>query len=82
MQANADGKAAQQESQSSHERTREKLRQQFREGRLDERMVEIDVRDRNQPSFEFLSTQGPEEMDMNLRTCFRACSGRGRRSAR
>ena len=67
MQANADGKAAQQESQSSHERTREKLRQQFREGRLDERMVEIDVRDRNQPSFEFLSTQGPEEMDMNLK---------------
>jgi ATP-dependent HslUV protease ATP-binding subunit HslU len=60
-------KAAQQENQSSHERTREKLRQQFREGKLDERMVEIDVRDRNQPSFEFLSTQGPEEMDMNLR---------------
>ncbi|HUD22429.1 MAG TPA: ATP-dependent protease ATPase subunit HslU [Acidobacteriaceae bacterium] len=60
----ADNKAAQQTSQ---ERTREKLRQQFREGRLDERMVEIDVRDRNQPSFEFLSTQGPEEMDMNLK---------------
>jgi ATP-dependent HslUV protease ATP-binding subunit HslU len=65
-------KAAQQESQTSHERTgyersREKLRQQFREGRLDERMVEIDVRDRNQPSFEFLSTQGPEEMDMNIK---------------
>ncbi len=39
--------AAQQENQSSHERTREKLRQQFREGKLDERMVEIDVRDRN-----------------------------------
>src|SRR5208283_4222327 len=54
-------------AQTSHERTREKLRQQFREGKLDERMVEIDVRDRNQPSFEFLSTQGPEEMDMNLK---------------
>jgi len=53
--------------QSSHERTREKLRQQFREGRLDERMVEIDVRDRNTPSFEFLSTQGPEDMDMNIK---------------
>ncbi|MGP8258915.1 MAG: ATP-dependent protease ATPase subunit HslU [Acidobacteriaceae bacterium] len=53
--------------QTSHERTREKLHQQFREGKLDERMVEIDVRDRNQPSFEFLSTQGPEEMDMNLK---------------
>jgi len=54
-------------SQSSHERTREKLRQQFREGRLDERIVELDVRDRNQPSFEFLSAQGPEDMDMNLK---------------
>jgi ATP-dependent HslUV protease ATP-binding subunit HslU len=54
-------------AQSSQERTREKLRQQFREGRLDERMVEIDVRDRNQPSFEFLSAQGPEDMDMNLK---------------
>jgi len=63
----AGDKAAQQESQTSHERTREKLRQQFREGRLDERMVEIDVRDRNQPSFEFLSTQGPEDMDMNIK---------------
>jgi ATP-dependent HslUV protease ATP-binding subunit HslU len=54
-------------AQSSYERTREKLRQQFREGKLDERMVEIDVRDRNQPSFEFMSAQGPEDMDMNLK---------------
>jgi ATP-dependent HslUV protease ATP-binding subunit HslU len=61
-----DEKAHSQE-QTSHERTREKLRQQFREGKLDERMVEIDVRDRNQPSFEFLSTQGPEDMDMNIK---------------
>jgi ATP-dependent HslUV protease ATP-binding subunit HslU len=51
--------------QSSHERTREKLRQQFREGKLDERMVELDVRERNQATFEFLQTQGPEEMDIN-----------------
>ena len=62
-----DGKAGDKAAQSSQERTREKLRQQFREGRLDERMVEIDVRDRNQPSFEFLSAQGPEDMDMNLK---------------
>jgi ATP-dependent HslUV protease ATP-binding subunit HslU len=54
-------------AQSSYERTREKLRQQFREGRLDERMVEIDVRDRNQPSFEFMSPQSPDDMDMNLK---------------
>jgi ATP-dependent HslUV protease ATP-binding subunit HslU len=67
VNAASDDKADHAASQSSHERTREKLRQQFREGKLDERMVEIDVRDRNQPSFEFLQTQGPEDMDMNLK---------------
>ena len=55
------------EERASWEKSREKLRQQFREGKLDERMVEIDVRDRNQPSFEFLSTQAPEEMENNLK---------------
>jgi ATP-dependent HslUV protease ATP-binding subunit HslU len=48
-------------------RTREKLRQQFREGKLDERLVELDVRDRNQPSFEVITNQGSEEMDINLK---------------
>jgi len=49
------------------QRTREKLRQQFREGKLDDRTVELDVRDRNQPSFEVISNQGAEEMDINLK---------------
>ncbi|HEY4380639.1 MAG TPA: ATP-dependent protease ATPase subunit HslU [Acidobacteriaceae bacterium] len=62
-----EAKAEDAAAHSSYERTREKLRQQFREGRLDERMVEIDVRDRNQPSFEFLSAQGQEDMDMNIK---------------
>ena len=33
---------------------------QFREGKLDERMVEINVRDRNQPQFEFIAAPGPD----------------------
>ena len=49
------------------QRTREKLRQQFREGKLDERVVELDVRDRNQPSFEVITNQGTEEMDINFK---------------
>ena len=49
------------------QRTREKLRQQFREGKLDERVVELDVRDRNTPSFEVITNQGSEEMDINLK---------------
>jgi len=53
-------------SESSN-RTREKLRQQLREGKLDERMVEIDVRERNYPSFEILTNQGVEEMDVNIK---------------
>ena len=48
---------------SSQERTREKLRQQFREGKLDERMVELDVRDRTQASFELITNQSTDEMD-------------------
>jgi len=48
-------------------RTREKLRQQLREGKLDDRLVEIDVRERNFPSFEIISNQGVEEMDVNIK---------------
>lgn len=48
-------------------RTREKLRQQLREGKLDDRTVEIDVRERNFPSFEIISNQGVEEMDINVK---------------
>ena len=66
VEKTAEAKAEDAAQHSSHERTREKLRQQFREGRLDERMVEIDVRDRNQPSFEFMTSQSPDDMDMNL----------------
>ena len=51
----------------SHQRTREKLRQQFREGKLDDRQVELDVRERNVPQFGIISNQNAEEMEMNLR---------------
>ena len=54
-------------SNESQSRTREKLRQQLREGKLDERMVEIDVRERAFPSFEIISNQGVEEMDVNIK---------------
>ena len=54
-------------SDESQSRTREKLRQQLREGKLDDRTVEIDVRERNFPSFEIISNQGVEEMDVNIK---------------
>jgi ATP-dependent HslUV protease ATP-binding subunit HslU len=51
----------------SHQRSREKLRQQFREGKLDDRMVEIDVQNRNTPQFGIISNQNLEDMEMNLK---------------
>ena len=51
----------------SHQRSREKLRQQFREGKLDDRMVELDVRERSTPQFGIISNQNLEDMEMNLK---------------
>src|SRR5579872_2779974 len=56
----------QQEVSESAERTREKLRDKLRAGKLDDRMVEIDVRDRG-PTFEVTTAAGIEEMDINLK---------------
>jgi ATP-dependent HslUV protease ATP-binding subunit HslU len=54
------------EESESVERTREKLRERLRAGKLDDRMVEIDVRERG-PSFEVTTASGIEEMDINLK---------------
>ena len=56
----------QEEGDESVEKTREKLRRSLREGLLDERMVEIDVREKNLP-VEIVTSTGAEEMDINLR---------------
>ncbi|HKV93610.1 MAG TPA: ATP-dependent protease ATPase subunit HslU [Candidatus Angelobacter sp.] len=55
------------EGEDSSTRTREKLRQQLREGKLDERTVELEVRERSTPAFEIISNQGVEEMDINIK---------------
>ncbi|MBZ5524226.1 MAG: ATP-dependent protease ATPase subunit HslU [Acidobacteriia bacterium] len=55
------------EDKESMARTREKLRQQLREGRLDDSPVDIDVRERSMPAFEIISSQGVEEMDINIK---------------
>src|SRR6202789_1190979 len=52
----------------SHQRSREKLRLQFREGKIDDRTVEIDVRERNTPQFGIISSQNLEEMEITSRT--------------
>ena len=54
------------EASESADRTREKLREKLRAGKLDDRMVEIDVRERG-PTFEISTNAGLEEMDVNLK---------------
>ena len=49
------------------DRTREKLRAQLRDGKLDQRLVEVEVRERSMPAFEIISNQGVEEMDVNIK---------------
>jgi ATP-dependent HslUV protease ATP-binding subunit HslU len=53
-------------SDSSAE-TREKLRAQLREGRLDQRTVEIEVRQKSFPSFEIIAGSSVEEIGLNLK---------------
>ena len=54
------------EQAESNERTREKLRERLRAGKLDDRMVEVDVKERG-PTFEITTNSGIEEMDVNLK---------------
>jgi ATP-dependent HslUV protease ATP-binding subunit HslU len=56
----------QQEPSESAERSREKLRERLREGKLDERVVELDVKDKPQ-TFEITTNAGIEEMGINLK---------------
>ena len=55
---------------SSHDRTREKLREQLRRGDLDDRLVEIDTQDRGNATIDFVGGQGMEEMGVNLKDMF------------
>jgi ATP-dependent HslUV protease ATP-binding subunit HslU len=52
---------------ASREATKEKLRAQLRAGRLDERMVELEVQQHTLPTIEVLSGQGLEEMGVHLK---------------
>ncbi len=49
------------------QRTREKLREQLRTGRLDHKQVEIDVREKSFPSFEIIAGSSVEEVDINVK---------------
>jgi len=63
-------------------RTREKLRQQLREGKLDERIVELEVREKSMPAFEIITNQGVEEMDVNMKDMLPNIFGQRTRNGR
>ncbi|HOB68522.1 MAG TPA: ATP-dependent protease ATPase subunit HslU [Syntrophorhabdaceae bacterium] len=50
--------------------SREKLRARFRDGKLNEKLVELDMPERALPIIEVFSAQGMEEMDMQIRDLF------------
>ena len=49
------------------QRTREKLRERLRAGKLDNRLVEIEVREKSFPTIELAGPQGIEEMGINMK---------------
>ncbi len=54
------------DQQELHKNTRDKLRQQLREGKLDERLVEVEQKEKVMP-FGIISNVGMEEIEMNLK---------------
>ncbi|HLA77340.1 MAG TPA: ATP-dependent protease ATPase subunit HslU [Vicinamibacteria bacterium] len=59
--------------------TRERLREQLRAGQLDQRYVEIEVQEKRFPSFQILSNQGAEEMDVAIKDLLPGLFGKTKR---
>lgn len=53
--------------QEAFARTREKFRKQLREGKLDDRQIEVETKIKNTPAFEIISSSGIEDMDINVK---------------
>jgi len=58
------------EAEEISDQSREKIRARFKSGSMNDRVVELDVPDRALPIVEIFSSQGMEEMDMQLRDMF------------
>jgi ATP-dependent HslUV protease ATP-binding subunit HslU len=64
------------DTQTDFQATREKFRQRLRDGKLDQRTVEIEVEDTSAPSFEMFTPQGVEEVGINLKDMMPGLFGR------
>ncbi len=70
------------EAEDQFRRTREKLRQQLREGVLEDHPVEIEVQQDSFPAFRIFGGSGLEEMDINLRESLGGMFGARRKTRR
>ena len=61
-------------AEGDNAKTREKIRERLRDGKLDERMVEVDVKERA-PTFEIASNVNLEEMGINIKDMLPAMFG-------
>jgi ATP-dependent HslUV protease ATP-binding subunit HslU len=65
----------------SYEQSREKMRQQLREGKLSDRAVEIEMKERTMPHIGVISGSGMEELESNMREMIgNLMSGRKKKS--
>ncbi len=58
------------QEEERYQRTREKFRQRLRDGKLEDKPIEINVSNRTVPFVEIFSPSGIEEMDINLKDMF------------
>ena len=63
-------------------RTRERMREQLRSGRLDDRVVELDVQNVAMPTFEVIAGTSVEEIGVNLKDMMGNMFGAGRSKTR
>ena len=52
---------------SDIEEARHRMKEMLRDGKLEERLVEVEVMDKTFPSFEIVTDKGVEEMDINVK---------------
>lgn len=68
--ADIDAEEDQEKERERHLKTREKFREWLREGRLEDKPVEINVKHQSMPFVEIFSPGGIEEMDINFKDMF------------
>ncbi len=65
-----------------NERTRERFREKLRNGELEDREIEVEVKSSKAPMMQVFGPQGMEEMGINLQDMLGGMAGRGSKSKR